>query len=878
VEAAQKGVLVLTATGRLSRRILHCLRQRKIEERSQGWETPAVFSFNRWVKDTFDLLWTPFHLLSKMGALRLWHEAAQRVEPLEGLSLTPSLYLELQDTLDVLTRHQQEVTGTQNNQILPSWRRNISRHFLTLLGSHKYLSWAEVLNLVGKAIAQEKVSLPENIILAGFDESYPIEKTFMQILREKSHVAFYCARKEAGTENKVRVYATPEQECQAICAEVLNIWNEGQRRLGIVFLDENYFGLIKRCLDELTDREERPPYALRYNLTMGTPLSEHPLFQTAILPLRLLDAPVPNCLLSSLLCSLYVTKQRDDWDYQVKIILWAQDGVQNLNHSLARLCDIGFPVKHIQTLSACEKQPFRLWLEVLESLWGALGFPICRCETDTLAKEHLFVLIEELKKKVGNLETSREEVLAWFMAASQGIEVVEKTPETAGIQVLNVVESRGLAFDWVWVVGTHGRVLPEPVRDLPFLDPNERRMVQGGTVEGQWESAKRHLSYLLASSPTVTFSRAASRGEDEPFLPCPLIPDESLQKGSLLTIDLWKDPPQEWMRARWLREGLTGLSSVDRKVREEANDRVDTSLPQVLRVTNLEELLACPFKFFASNLLGLAPLVEPETGINPLERGETIHRILRDFMRGLLMAVPDWPLDGQKALEFLKKTVEAVLAEKPDSLFWKVERLRLLGDDTFPGLLSTWLEQERERALEGWRFEVAEEPFEGLAIGDSGVMLTGQVDRIDSHPIQGIIIWDYKTGEVPTPTAVFKDKVAPQLPSYLLSLKRDFLHHIGAQDSPLGGGYISLKKVSEVKISPMKDAQYWEEFLSQWEGAVQERLKGPLNGLYLPEPRPAPPGIQNKGACTYCVFFNLCAYHDNPEQEVGKNQDRSDEA
>src|SRR4030042_6636466 len=107
-------------------------------------------------------------------------------------------------------------------------------------------------------------------------------------MARKSRVTPSRASKSPDENVKARVYATPEQECQAVCAEVINSWNNGQKRLGGVFLDGDYFKLIKQFFEELVDRQERPSDALRYNLTMGTPLSEHPLFQTALLPLRLL--------------------------------------------------------------------------------------------------------------------------------------------------------------------------------------------------------------------------------------------------------------------------------------------------------------------------------------------------------------------------------------------------------------------------------------------------------------------------------------------------------------------------------------------------------------------------------------------------------------
>lgn len=872
VEAAAQGAILLAATGRLARRILHRFRMERIKEKVPAWETPAVYSFNRWVQSTFDSLWADSLLLTRVGALSLWHEAVRMVEPLDGLDLTPSLYLELQNAFDLLARHGETPAATRSGETLPAWRRTVSTHYLRLLQERHLVSWAGVLAEVEKAVAGGRVKLPGKTIFAGFDELYPAEEDLLQAVGRRTEVTFLSASNEETTgEAKVRVYGTPEQECRAVCAEVLTAWNKGEKRLGIVLLDPAYFGLLKRQLEELTDREVKPSDALRYNLAMGTPLSEHPLFQTAMIPLRLIDEPAPDLLLSSLLSSPYVKGERNDWAEGVRSVLWNRETLGGLRDAIFRLKVKGFPVAAMEGLHAAQGKSLRWWLESLEMIWEGLNFPVCRCETDTLARKHLTSIVEDLKREVGRIEVGCGEVRAWLGIVSAGVEVVEKTPETTGIQVLNPVESRGLAFDRLWVVGTHGRVLPGPVQELPLLDADERRRIRGGTTESTWDFAQRNLSCLLASAPAIGFSRAAGDGDEKPFLPSPLIRDECDEQEGYEVIDLWKDPPAAWLRARWLREGLTGLSDRMACEREIQPGRVDVLLPSVLRITTLEKLLSCPFKFFAEHHLELEPLRGPEMGIPPTERGELIHEILREFTRGLTTAAPDWPMDGSAALRFLRETAAEVLATKSDDLFWKVEGLRLLGDETSPGLLSSWLNVERERAVQGWRFEVAEEAFAGLCIGDAGVALSGRVDRIDSHPACGIALWDYKTGDPPSSHEVFKEMVAPQLPAYLLALKRNLLRRIKPGGGEVVAGYIVLKKESEVKIEPLKDDAYWQDFLARWEGAVEARIKGPQGGVYAPDPLPSPGRGRKKGACSFCDFGNLCNYLDLIAGEHGKD-------
>ena len=145
VETVSKGGLVLTATSRLSRRVLHCFRLERIKGKEQGWKTPTIFGFNRWVINAFELLWEPFRPLSRLAALCLWDEATQGVEFMEGLRREPFLYLQLQDSFDVLMRSGQVLVGSPSGHTLADWRREVFEHFLVLLEKNRYIPWGNIL-------------------------------------------------------------------------------------------------------------------------------------------------------------------------------------------------------------------------------------------------------------------------------------------------------------------------------------------------------------------------------------------------------------------------------------------------------------------------------------------------------------------------------------------------------------------------------------------------------------------------------------------------------------------------------------------------------------------------------------------------------------
>jgi ATP-dependent helicase/nuclease subunit B len=148
--------------------------------------------------------------------------------------------------------------------------------------------------------------------------------------------------------------------------------------------------------------------------------------------------------------------------------------------------------------------------------------------------------------------------------------------------------------------------------------------------------------------------------------------------------------------------------------------------PRALSVTDVAQLKADPFAFYARRVLGLQPLdprdAEPTAG----ERGQVVHRILE---RWLGEKVPPEGLDALVDHELL------ALGERPEiAALWRPRVARMidwavseLADS--PGLTPVAWEDAGETELRG-------------------VRLKGRVDRIDRSS-EGLRIVDYKTGGVP---------------------------------------------------------------------------------------------------------------------------------
>lgn len=167
-------------------------------------------------------------------------------------------------------------------------------------------------------------------------------------------------------------------------------------------------------------------------------------------------------------------------------------------------------------------------------------------------------------------------------------------------------------------------------------------------------------------------------------------------------------------------------------------------LPDRITVSAYANLLACPYRFFATTLLALREPDELEETLSKRDYGIWVHRVLTRFheTHALLQDLDD---------EILRATLEKIaddvfaplIAFNYLSLGWKLRLVKL-----FPAYLA-W---QREREAQGWRFEEGEAArVLAFSVGADGadarsVELAGRIDRIDRHAGDGsVALIDYKT-------------------------------------------------------------------------------------------------------------------------------------
>jgi ATP-dependent helicase/nuclease subunit B len=171
--------------------------------------------------------------------------------------------------------------------------------------------------------------------------------------------------------------------------------------------------------------------------------------------------------------------------------------------------------------------------------------------------------------------------------------------------------------------------------------------------------------------------------------------------------------------------------------------------PRALRVTDIGTWRRNPYAIYARRILSLQKLEPLESDMTAAKKGSIIHEVLEKFLRSYPDKLPANPLDELLALG---REVFAPYRDQPQVMaFWWPR---------FERIACWFIDQERTRRAANIKTLQAE--AEGSVVLN-GLTLKGRADRIDRLPDGTLEIIDYKTGKLPSQTAV-KTGLEPQLP------------------------------------------------------------------------------------------------------------------
>ncbi len=466
--------------------------------------------------------------------------------------------------------------------------------------------------------------------------------------------------------------------------------------------------------------------------------------------------------------------------------------------------------------------------------------------------------------------------------------------DEGGVQVLGMEESAGHAWSEIYLGGLVEGSFPQRLPQNIFLPEATLEALGVRTLEHARLAASFHFYRLLQSAPKVVLTRPESAG-DKPVVPSPFLEELApLRMAGLLNrgrtdeetskiqfsfrIEDCRSAP-ELAKALALAGDVTGLDPLlgadlpgmaGIRAAMAYRPRAANVLPppeakRVFRVTELEGYLRCPYDYYVTYVLGVAPLEEVTEDISPLDRGSKVHSILRDFYLSWKGPVTAEARSGASAL--LRQLADDAFDAEADTFRNRREK------DLFIAVMAErFLDAETAFWRQGMRPAYLEQKIEGFALtlaDGTPVELHAKIDRIDVDEQGNFIIVDYKTGSYPQPRNGVDQEIF-QLPVYAVMAQQ--LAERGPKPArPVGLAYYDLSgKVGRLTrdmvlyekaalgeqqaTKPQSSAKTAEEF-EQILKAGMEKARRAIEGILRGEFPEAP---MDENRCRYCPNEVMC--------------------
>lgn len=318
------------------------------------------------------------------------------------------------------------------------------------------------------------------------------------------------------------------------------------------------------------------------------------------------------------------------------------------------------------------------------------------------------------------------------------------------VEILGLLEARLLSFDRVVLGALDETVWPLATDPGPWMSRPMRAAF--GLPEPEARIGRVCTDFLLTAcaAPDAVFSRAARRGG------APSVPARWLTRIATFLDGQGLALPES-PAARW-------AAALDRPAQVRATERPRPSPPAALRpreisVTEVADLIADPYAFYARRMLRLRRLDDLDADVGAIDYGQIVHAALRRFVDRVAAVPGGWPGTDAAAAIWESAAARALVEQGPRpglAAFWR-PRLARIGEWVVDieakrraggGIAASYTERAAQHVLKRPR---------------GGVTLKARADRLDRLGDGSLMILDYKTGSLPTREAL-EDGRAPQLP------------------------------------------------------------------------------------------------------------------
>ncbi len=863
--AMSEGALVLAATKRLARRFRQSYDQWMVETGRSAWASPAVRSADGWLRQAAETLGEGWRLLDPLASRRLWERIIEEDASASGSGLvqTVAAAREADEAHALISEYgcdPEDHPLTEDHAAFLRWRR------LFVQACHKegWFDRAALAQRIAAAIRMGELPAPKKIVFTGFDELPPrfqcIIKAFTEI-GSKVEELFPTPAEESLL---VRISCVNAgEEVRAAARWARGILEKGEGEIGVVVPDlPGYRKLIERIFREEIDplSQIRPDNEeVRFNLSLGEPLADQGAV-VAALEILLTDNRLSLPRTGYLLRSPYLRggvsealsrarldrRLRSEGASELSIMrlqsMAKRDGVVVLEAICGALAD--FSGNRGKFLPGA-------WASRFSALLDDVGWPGER----PLDSREFQVVKAWREKALSRLAAfdlvsgpvTKGEAASLLRRTAEEILFQPESPESS-IQVMGLLETAGLNFRHLWIMGLHDGALPAPGRPNPFL-PVPLQVASGmphADPAREAEFGRRLADRLFSAAPVVVVSSPQKEG-DALLPPSPFI--RNLVEGEV-PLAPRSAPAHLWREQKIVPEIFEDPFGPPLG----ENDRTLGGL------AILRDQALCPFRAFVRHRLNAKALEVPDIGLDARARGTLLHKVLEFFWSETRDQTNLLALRREEMIRRVENSVErAVILLFPDSRGGSLAEIFNLEKKRLTTLVMEWLlEVEFNRRP----FAVLESEGERRA-EFGGVEFSTRIDRVDKLEDGSLLVLDYKTGNVDAADIIADRLVEPQLPIY--GLNREGGEIAGVAFAALRRGRCAfcgvtrdavvlpnVPSLSEWKKAREKEIGSWEELLGNWRDQLHALGRAFAAGHAEVDP------VSFEKACRICDLAAFC--------------------
>lgn len=772
------GVTVLTA----SRRLAHALRlgyARHAQGLGQSvWRTPRILPWSTWLAQQWleaRAIGTHTHharLLTNSQARILWDAVVEDsqwgdhlLNPSNAARIAARSWRRMQEYVIPLSAlHSSDST---EGRALHAWCSEFLKRCekLQAIDEPRLPHWAHDANFVPE----------ETLALAGFDSIPPSLSRLIE--RWRGHGKIVDIEHEARSSRSIVVVAARDADDEL---ELAARWARaqlatGKNTIGVVVADlQQRRAEVQRVFEDVFAPGQRnihaEPAKIPVVIAAPVPLASYPVVDAALLVLQFALRDRPATQAGRLLRSAFIAgaeseqdrraladfrlreEQRDRWDW-FELERWAgATGCEQLAMAARR---IGELIRG-RTSSAAAS----VWAERFHAWLRAVGWPgerpLSSVEHQTVVKFHAALA------EFGTLDAVTPSLPA-AVALARLQDLLRDTPfepetQATSITVIDPSTMAGMTFDATWVMGLDAARLPQPVNPDPLLPIALQRAarIPESTAEGVMQLSRARLARWTSSAPEVVLSWPRQEGEAE-LQPSPMLAAWPTLQASDIAI----------AAVRPLRRTLFDQRPLLEQLQDEMAPKLTVRSARGGAMT-LELQSRCPFRAQAQIRLGADELPTVSIGVEPIDRGIILHRVLEEIWGWLRDHATLLSVDEETLARRVRDSAERHTLQALQPTVRYRERLAALEARSVAKQVLQLLAIEKQRPSFSLRLT---ETSASYAIG--GLSITLQPDRIDELADGGHLLIDYKLGESHTPRQWLDTKpgrpLRPQLPLYGLA-------------------------------------------------------------------------------------------------------------